>query len=230
MGLRGPSARPIKPAALAAPPASSEPHPWDLPGLSRVERVIRFVESLPCTAGQWQGTNFRLRPWQKRELRRIYRTDKDGRRLVRTVCWSMGRGNGKTGLAAVLALAHIAGPEAQPRGEVYVAANDRFQAGRLFNEIAAIIERVPWLAKRVSIRRHSKELEDLGAGGTGSFFAALSADVPSKHGLAPSFVCFDELGQSPSRELLDALETGMGKRRDPMLWIIRRRRRVTKCR
>jgi phage terminase large subunit-like protein len=220
LGLRGPSARPIKPTSLAELPASSEPHSWELPGLSRIERLIRFVESLPCTAGQWQGTKFRLRPWQKRELRRIYRTDKDGRRVVRTVCWSTGRGNGKTGLAAVLALAHIAGPEAQARGEVYVAANDRFQAGRLFNEVAAIVERVPWLAKRVSIRRHSKELEDLGAGGTGSLFAALSADVPSKHGLAPSFVVCDEFGQSPSRELLDALETGMGKRVDPMLWII----------
>jgi phage terminase large subunit-like protein len=201
-------------------PASSGSHPWEAPGLSRIERLIRFVESLPCTAGQWQGTKFRLRPWQKRELRRIYRTDKDGRRVVRTVCWSTGRGNGKTGLAAVLALAHIAGPEAQARGEVYVAANDRFQAGRLFSEVAAIIERVPWLAERVSIRRHSKELEDLGSGGTGSLFAALSADVPSKHGLAPSFVVYDEFGQSPSRELLDALETGMGKRPDPMLWII----------
>jgi len=97
------------------------------------------VESLPCTAGQWAGQSFRLRPWQKRELRRIYRTDTDGRRIVRTVCWSMGRGNGKSGLAAVLALCHLCGPEAQQRGEIYVAANDRFQAGRLFSEVAAIL-------------------------------------------------------------------------------------------
>jgi phage terminase large subunit-like protein len=130
----------------------------------------------------------------------------------------MGRGNGKTGLAAMLALCHLAGPEAEPRGEVYAAANDKFQAGRLFNEIAAIVERVPWLAARISIRRHVKELEDIG--GTGSMFAALSADVPTKHGLSPSFIVYDELGQSQSRDLLDALETGLGKRVNPMLWII----------
>jgi phage terminase large subunit-like protein len=189
-----------------------------LPGLSRAERVIRFLENLPCTSGQWAGTTFRLRPWQKRELRKIYRTDASGRRIVHKVCWSMGRGNGKTGLAAPLALCHLVGPMAEERGEVYAAANDRFQASRIFSEIVAIIERVPWLAARVSIRRHSKELEDIG--GTGSYFAALSADVPSKHGLAPSFIIIDELGQSTSRDLLDALETAMGKRRDPMLWII----------
>jgi phage terminase large subunit-like protein len=138
--------------------------------------------------------------------------------MVRTVTWSMGRANGKTGLAAVLALCHLVGPEAQPRGEVYAAANDRFQSGRLFNEIAAIVERTPWLARRVSIRRHVKELEDIG--GTGSLFAALSADVPTKHGLAPNFVVMDELGQSQSRELLDTLQTALGKKPDPMLWII----------
>jgi phage terminase large subunit-like protein len=218
MGQAGRGARYIKRPSPEPQPSSSGPHPWAASGLSRAERVIRFVESLPCTAGQWEGTTFRLRPWQKRELRRIYRNDKAGQRIVRTVCWSMGRGNGKTGLAAVLALAHIAGPEAIARGEIYAAANDRFQAGRLFSEIVAIIERVPWLSERVSIRRHSKELEDIG--GTGSLFAALSADVPSKHGLAPSLVIIDELGQSASRDLLDALETAMGKRPDPMLWII----------
>lgn len=219
MGQAGRGARYIKrPSLKPHQPSLGAPQPWEAPGLSRAERVICFVESLPCTAGQWAGTTFRLRAWQRRELRRIYRADGHGKRPVRSVCWSMGRGNGKTGLAAVLALCHLVGPESQPRGEVYAAANDRFQSGRLFNEIAAIVERTSWLAARVSIRRHVKELEDIG--GTGSLFAALSADVPTKHGLAPHFVIVDELGQSQSRELLDALETGLGKRKDPMLWVI----------
>src|SRR5215831_14648993 len=216
MGQAGRGARYIKrPSLKPHQPSLGAPQAWEAPGLSRAERVICFVESLPCTAGQWA---FRLRAWQRRELRRIYRADGHGKRPVRSVCWSMGRGNGKTGLAAVLALCHLVGPESQPRGEVYAAANDRFQSGRLFNEIAAVVERTSWLAARVSIRRHVKELEDIG--GTGSLFAALSADVPTKHGLAPHFVIVDELGQSQSRELLDALETGLGKRKDPMLWVI----------
>jgi len=116
----------------------------------------------------------------------------------------------------VIALAHLVGPESQPRGEIYAAANDKFQASRLFAEVVAIIEEVPWIADRVSIRRHEKTIED--RAGSGSVFVALSSDVPTKHGLAPDFVIYDELGQSQSREL--PLQTALGKKPDPMLWII----------
>jgi phage terminase large subunit-like protein len=168
-------------------------------GLSRAARVIRFVESLPCSAGPLAGTLFKLRPWQKRFIRAVYRTDKAGNRLVRTAVLSVGRGNGKTTLAAALALCHIAGPESESRGEVYSAANDRWQASRIFSEVVAMIERTPWLSERVSIRRHSKELEDIGA--TGTVYAALSRESGTKHGLSPSFVVYDELGQSEGRDL-----------------------------
>jgi len=42
-----------------------------LPGLSRAERVIAFVESLPCTAGPLAGTLLKLRPWQRRFIRAV---------------------------------------------------------------------------------------------------------------------------------------------------------------
>ena len=95
-------------------------------------RVIRFVESLPCSAGPLAV--FRLRPRQRKFIKAVYATDKHGKRLVRAAVLSVGRGNGNTTLAATLALAHIAGPEAESRGEVYSAANDRSQASRIFGE------------------------------------------------------------------------------------------------
>src|SRR5262245_17038335 len=185
MGLKGPNARWVEPGSLASLPEATGPHPWEAEGLSRSERVIRFCDSLPCTSGPLAGKPFALRPWQKKFIRAVYATDRAGNRLVRTAVLSMGRGNGKTTLAALLALCHLAGPEAESRGEVYSAANDRFQSSRIFAEIAAIVQCVPWLADRVSIRRHAKELEDLGV--TYSSFAALSADWGNKHGLSPSF-------------------------------------------
>jgi phage terminase large subunit-like protein len=216
MGLRGIGSRPKK-AALAAPPPKS-PHPWELPGLSRAERVIRFAQSLPVTSGPLAGTKFRLRRWQKRFIKAVYATDKQGRRNVRTAVCSLGRGNGKTTLAAVLALAHLVGPEKESRGEVYSAANDRFQASRIFNELSAIARQVPWIADRINIRRWGKEIEDYA--GTGSTYTALSADVGTKHGLAPSMVVYDELGQAADRNLLDALGTAMGKRAEPLMLVI----------
>ena len=219
MGLRGPGAKAIRRKAGDIP-AEIAPHPWQASGLSRAQRVVLFVESLPVTSGSLAGSQFKLRPWQRRIIRALYRTDKAGRRMVRTGVLSMARKNGKTDLAARLALCHLAGPEAEARGEVYSAANDRFQAGRIFAEIVAIIEKTAWLSARVSIRRHSKELEDIGEGGTGSTYAALSADVATKHGLSPSFVCYDELGQAANRDLLDVLDTAMGARAEPMMLVI----------
>jgi phage terminase large subunit-like protein len=216
MGLRGIGAKP-KRASSAAPPASTEPHPWDVPGLSRAGRVIAFVQSLPITSGPLAGTSLKLRPWQRKFINAVYRTDRAGKRPVRTAVLSMGRKGGKTQLAAALALCALSGPEAESRGEVFSAANDRFQAGRIFSEMVAIITRTPWLDARINIIRFRKELEDLENGST---YAALSADVATKHGLSPSFVVYDELGQTTSRDLLEALDTAMGGRAEPLMMVI----------
>jgi phage terminase large subunit-like protein len=217
MGLRGAGARPIKPASAEHRP-SAESHPWASSRLSRASRVIKFVESLPCSAGPLAGRKFRLCSWQKKFIRAVYKTDKEGRRLVRTAVLSVGRGNGKTTLAAALALCHLCGPEAESRGQVVSAANDRAQAGLIHREMAAMIERTPWIAKRVSIKRFTKELEDYGS--TGSTYAALTRESGTKHGLSPSCVIYDELGQSEARDLLDALDTAMGKRAEPLMIVI----------
>lgn len=227
MGLRGPGAKAIKAVKVQEdradlfqaprPVAPALPYPWLAPGLSRLDRLIAFIESLPVTSGAHAGRQFKVREWQREFLAGIYT---EGPRQVRTAVLSMARKNGKTDIAARLALAHLCGPEAEPRGEVYSAANDRFQASRLFAEMAAIIEQTPFLSDRVSIRRHSKEMEDIGPGGSGSTYAALSADVATKHGLSPSFVVYDELGQATSRDLFDALDTAMGARAEPLMLVI----------
>ena len=164
------------------------------------------------------GSNFKLRPWQKKFIRAVYQFDKNGHRLVRTAVLSVGRGNGKTALASALALAPFyCGPESESRGEVYAAANDPFQSSRVFNELSAIIQRVPWLEKRCSIRRYPKEIEDIT---TGSLFVSLSADAPTKAGLSPTFVIVDELGGAKSRDLYDVLRTSLSKRAEPLLMTI----------
>lgn len=216
MGLRGPGAKPMKKPAKAAGEAP-EVQPWEKKGLSRVGRVIAFLEALPVTSGALAGKPLKMRPWQRKFLKSIYAPDAKGNRPVRTAVLCMARKNGKTGLAAGLALCHLAGPEAEPRGQVYSAANDRAQAALLYAEMAAIIERVPFLDERLSLRRHAKEIENME---DGSVYAALSADVPGKHGLSPSFVVYDELGQAPKRDLFDALDTAMGARAEPLMLVI----------
>lgn len=227
MGLRGPGAKAIRRpvgvvnddqrsffAPVVVKPATPA---WEEPGLSRAERVVAFLESLEVTAGRLAGTPFRVRDWQRDILEAIYREDDEGKRPVRTAVLTFGRKNGKTGLAAGLALCHLAGPEAERRGEVYSAANDKEQAGKTFSEMVAMVEVHPILSERINVKRFGKEMEDFT---TGSIFKALSADVAGKHGLSPSCVIYDELGQAANRELYDTLDTAMGARDNPLLMVI----------
>ena len=71
----------------------------------------------------------------------------------------MGRKNGKTQIAAALALCHLCGPESEPRGKCYSAASDRNQAARIFRELEAFILADADLAGRINIQRFAKRLE-----------------------------------------------------------------------
>src|SRR5262245_29348630 len=95
--------------------------PWTRRGLTRVQRVVAFLESLPITKGILAGRKMRLLPDQREFVEKIY-----GRATqVRIGVYSEPRGNGKTGLVAALALCHLLGPESEPRGEVDSASIDR---------------------------------------------------------------------------------------------------------
>jgi len=216
MGLRGPNAKP-KPKPKAKPntePVKRARRPaWGKKGLSRFEAVVVFIESLPITSGMLAGTKFKLQDWQLDILRGIYRTDADGRRVVRQALISTPRKQGKTGLTAALALVHLVGPEAEERGQVVSAAADRAQAALIFNEMKAIIDRVPALEKRIITRDFTKSFEDTE---TGSTYVALSSDSKTKHGLSSSCWIFDELAQSPDRKLYDVLSTSTAARAEPL--------------
>lgn len=211
MGLRGIGAQPIERKKRGRPP---KPKAWDAPGLTRAERVRAFIESLPITSGVHAGKPFKIRDWQWSEIiEPLYATDAEGRRRKRKALITIPRKNGKTQLAAALALCHLVGPEAEQRGQVYSAAADRKQAALILKELVAFVREVDWLSKRIIIREHSKTLEDVV---TGSTYEALSSDARKAHGLNVSFAIMDELAQWPKRDLYDALTTGGAARAEPL--------------
>lgn len=214
MGKRGPGAKPVKMPEKGKPKNKTIRHPWEKKGLSRADRVIAFIESLPVTAGMLVGQKMKLLPFQVEFLRAVYRTDDSGKRPVRQAVLSCPRKNGKSGIVTGMALAHLIGPEAEQRGQCYSCANDRGQASILFREMKAIILATEWMSERVIVRDFTKELEDTV---TGSTFQALSAEATTKHGLSPSFCCYDELGQSKTRDLFDVMASAQGARKEPLL-------------
>src|SRR5262245_50349469 len=106
---------------------------WRKRGLTRVGRVIAFLESLPITKGVLAGQRMKLLPGQRRFVEAVYGDlNSEGRRKIKLAIKSEPRGNGKTGLLAGLALCHLLGPECEPRGEIYSAAYNKLQAALVF--------------------------------------------------------------------------------------------------
>lgn len=214
MGLRGPGAKPVGKKSKDAADKPKRRPAWKKRGLSRADRVVAFIESLKITAGAHAGRKFKLRDWQREIIAAIYDVDDDGVRKVRQALLAIPRKNGKTQLAAALALCHLAGPEAESRGQVLSAAADRDQAALIFREMLALIEADEHLSDRIIVRHFNKSLEDAE---TGSTYQALSSDARKAHGLSPSFVVCDELAQWHGRELYDNLVTGTGARAEPLV-------------
>src|SRR5215216_3966458 len=82
--------------------------PLDLSGLgsTRAARAVRFIEALSVPKGQGARAPLRLRPWQKKIIRKVLAPG------IRTAVVAIPRGNGKTTLAAALGLwALVDGPE-----------------------------------------------------------------------------------------------------------------------
>src|SRR5262245_60194471 len=176
MGLHGAHARrkskPVKPGAKPR----GRPPRWRNADLSRAERVIAFLQTLPITKGVLAGKKMRLLPGQRAFVDAVYgRREPDGRRQIRLAIKCEPRGNGKTGLLAGLAICHLLGPECEPRGEVYSAAYNKLQSALIFAEMKAIIEAVPAFADRVNVQRYGKVIEVMHGDGAGSIFESLSA-------------------------------------------------------
>src|SRR4030065_316022 len=95
---------------------------------NKADRAIKFIQSLKHTKGEWAGKKFILLPWQEKIITDVYGTiDEKGFRQFRTVYCEIAKKNGKTELAAAVALKHLCS-DGEYGGEVYCVAVDREQA------------------------------------------------------------------------------------------------------
>ncbi len=185
----------------------------------RADRAVAFFEQyLRHTKGKYAGQPFQLQPWQAdRIIRPLYGTvNDDGTRQYRTAYVTMGRKNGKSEIAAGVAL-HGLTADREPGAEVYGAASDRPQAGIVYRVAAAMVRRSKPLNQRCRITESTKVIS---VPSTDSIYRVLSADGPRQHGLNASCVIFDEIHTQRKRALYEALTTGSGTRAQPLLFEI----------
>ena len=201
-GLRSRSALAAKPTANPKPKGN------------QASAKVTFINSLTHTKGPFAGKSFRLRRWQEQEIvRPLFETDRKGKRRYRTALVMMPRKNGKTELAAALAIDGLLNDH-EIGAEVYSAAADRDQASLVFNVAAQMIRNHPKLDAVCDIHESTKKILHRKSG---SIYRVISSEVPTKHGLNASRIIYDELAQAANRELFDVLSSSMGARAQPLL-------------
>jgi phage terminase large subunit-like protein len=183
---------------------------------TRGQEVIKWIEDYcRIPEGKFVGRPVHLRPWQKKEILKIY----DNPARTRTAIISFARKNANTTLASFLLLAHLAGPEAVVNGQLVSTALSREQAALLFGLAAKVVRMSPDLDDVIGIRDHQKQLY---CPELGTIYRALSSEAKTNLGGSPVFAVHDELGQvqGPRSLLYEAVETGMGAHEAPMSIII----------
>ncbi len=167
----------------AGPKGSVAADPLDFAGWpsGRARRRERFIsEYLITPKGVGARQPFTLRPFQREIVRGAFAPG------IRTALVSIPRGNGKSALAAALALAEMfVGPDS---AEVLVVASDMRQAQIVLRMARRMVELNPELADRVHIYADRLVLPENDA-----VLLPLPAEPGALHGHDPSLLVVDEL-------------------------------------
>jgi phage terminase large subunit-like protein len=185
---------------------------------AKAGRVCRFIEQLPHTKGDWAAKreNIKLEPWQcfiySAVFGWVHRETRLRRFRIAYIC--VPRKNGKSILAAGTGN-YMFAADGEFGAEVYAGATCQRQAWEVFRPAKLMVERTPRLkevfgvdigAKNLCIPKNGSRFEPVvGKPGDGS---------------SPSCAIVDEYHEHRTDELVDTMRTGMGARKQPLLWII----------
>jgi len=191
----------------------------------RATHAVSFFERLLVhTKGVYARQPFKLAAFQKQIVRPLFgrmMRDPESEEWVRlyNLAWlEMARKNGKSELMAGLALL-LTGADDEEGAEVYGVAKDTDQASLVFNVARRMLELgelggpprsgLPFTIYPTNRRIVYPKL--------GSFYRVIAADALGNLGQDPHGIVFDEIIAQPNGELWDALKTGFGARRQPLM-------------
>ncbi len=189
---------------------------------TRADAALNFFERiLKHTKGQFAGKLFELLLWEAQIISDLFGTlEDDGRRQYQTAYIEVPKKNGKSELAAGIALYCLLADN-EPGAEVYSAATSRDQASLVFRVAASMVEQSSALSKRLRVLRSTKTI--LKRGDHDSFYRAISADGDVQDGINPHCVIADELHRwkvGKALDLWEILERGTIARRQPLVFAI----------
>lgn len=198
---------------MTDPPAGAAYDP------AKADKAVKFLSNLRQIQGRWADKPMALLPWQDGLVRRMFGTVRpDGRRQYRTVYVEIPRKNGKSTLAAGIAL-YLLCADGEQGAQVYGAAADREQANIVFDTASEMVRRTSALAARVKVFA-SYNIKRLVYEPSGSFYRSIPADAAGAHGFNAHGVILDEAHTQPNRDLFDVLTTSVGAREQPLIFVI----------
>ncbi|AOX16931.1 terminase large subunit [Kozakia baliensis] len=183
---------------------------WDEAAAQRVTAF--FPAMLRHTEAEWAGRPFQLQDWQRDDIiRPIFGWKRaDGTRLIRIVWIEVPRKNGKTELAAGLAITMMF-VDREMGGQIYSMATDKDQAKIVFNKAGVMAQFNENLAKSLELLKTSIFCPALG-----TTFKPLSAGPQGKHGFSTTFAIGDEVHEWRDGEIADVVHKSTAARRQPL--------------
>ncbi|WP_300009711.1 terminase TerL endonuclease subunit [uncultured Roseobacter sp.] len=175
-----------------------------------------FPQYLRLTSGEWSGKPFELEDWQQDEIVRPlfgWKRPDGTRRFRRCYVW-VPRKNGKTELAAGIALLMLLG-DAEDGGEVYSIAADKDQAKIVFDKATAMVGKSDVLNDDLVCLKTA-----IYCGALNASFKPLSGSGKGKHGMAASGLIGDEIHEWPNGDLYQFMHDSQGNRRQPLEFLI----------
>ena len=174
-----------------------------------------FPKVLRHYKGEWAGTPIELQPWQAFLVGSLWGwRQADGRRRFRNAFVELPRGQGKSTIAGGLALLATFF-DGEPGADGFCVATKKDQARIVFEAARQMVLSSASLRKRVTAERHQL-LQDASA----SKLLPLGADADTLDGLRPHIVIADEVHAHKTAAVIEVMQTGMGTRRQPLLFEI----------
>lgn len=180
---------------------------------------LRFIrEELTHVKGELARTPFILEPWEAAIVANAFGWvhRKTGLRRYREVFCMVGRKNGKSPLAACLLLVLLV-VDAEPGAEIYGAASEYKQASLVFEHARGMVLQNADLREACKVYSGQAKSIQLGEETGFATYRVISSEAYSSHGYNTHGAVIDELHTQPNSDLVDALLTSTGARRQPLV-------------
>lgn len=189
--------------------------------VAAAQDILKFCRTVcKLKDGQFDGKPFIPHITQEFILGSLYGWKKaDGFRRFRRAYIEMGKGNGKSPMAASIGLYGLVA-DSEPGAQIYAAGKDKAQAFVLFQDAVSMVRQSPLLdSKLVMSGGTGQFVENIAYLRKGSFFRVISREGASS-GPRPTVALCDELHEHPNSTVIEMLERGFKSRRQPLLVMI----------